>query len=138
MFTQNHIVNGLCRNDTIALGSWYFEICIVTRTVNNSFVNNEGQLSESVSHINGPQSGRTFEIPYSIMLPKVNEVTDLLVPVCYAATHVEPHFILLGGAASYAIRNGTINAQAVHINYIQEMLTNDGVLLHYPKGHCDH
>jgi hypothetical protein len=75
MFTQNHIISGLCRNDTVALGSWYFEIHIVTRTGNNSFVNNEGQLSETVPHMNGSKSGRTFELPYSIMLPKVNEVT---------------------------------------------------------------
>jgi hypothetical protein len=74
---------------------------------------------------------------------------NLLVPVChaathvaYSATHVEPHFMLSGGAAgyaaAYAIRNGEINVQAVDINYIQRMLSNDGVLLHYPKGHCDH
>ena len=149
MFTQNHIVSGICRNDTVALGSWYFEVHIVTRTANNSFVNNEGQLADTVPYINGSKSGRTFEIPYSIMLPKVNEVTNLLVPVCHAATHVaysatrvEPHFMLLGGAAgyatAYAIMNGEINVQAVDINYIQRMLSNDGVLLHYPKGHCDH
>jgi hypothetical protein len=77
------------------------------------------------------------------------EVTNLLVPVRHAATHVaysatrvERHFMLLGGAAGYAadyaIINEEINVQSVDINYIQRMLSNDGVLLHYPKDHCDH
>lgn len=149
MFTQHDIISGLCRNDSVAVGNWYLEVHIVTRTINNSFVNNEGQLAATVPHINGTDSGRTFEIPYSIMLSKVNEVTNLLVPVCHAATHVaysalrvEPHFMLLGGAAGYAsvyaLQHGEIDVQSVDVKYIQQMLTNDGILLHYPKGHCDH
>ena len=149
MFTQHDIVSGQCRNDSVAVGSWYFEVYVVTRTVNNSFVNNEGLLSATVPHINGTESGRTFEIPYSIILPKANEVTNLLVLVCHAATHVaysamrvEPHFLLLGSIAGYAsvyaIQNEQIDVQSVDIKYIQQMLTNDDVLFHYPKGHCDH
>jgi hypothetical protein len=42
-----------------------------------------------------------------------------------------------GYAAAYAIANGYINVQAVDVGHIQKMLQNDGVLLHYPKGHCD-
>lgn len=125
-----------------------YDVHVVTRTVNGTYVNNEGYVNTPIVHLNGSKSGPVFEMPYSIMLPKVSEVTNLLVPVCHAATHVaysatrvEPHFMLLGSAAGYAVAyaivNGNINVQAVDIGYIQKMLTNDGVLLHYPKGHCD-
>ena len=149
VYTQNHIVSGLCRNDTIALGSWAHDIHVVTRTVNNmSHVTNEGAMFQSVAYINGTESEGAYEIPYSILLPKRNEVTNLLVPVCHAATHVaysatrvEPHFMMLGGASGYAavysIQDGNIDVQAVNITRIQQTLLNDGVLLHYPEGHCD-
>ncbi len=148
VFTQNHIISGLCRNDTIALGSWYIDVHVVTRTANGSHVNNEGSILEDIPKVNGSKSGPAFEMPYSILLPKRSEVTNLLVPVCHAASHiaysatrVEPHFMLLGGAAGYAavysILNGNIDVQEVSINHLQDMLLKDGVLLHYPKGHCD-
>ncbi len=149
VFTQNHVVSGLCRNDTIAMGSWGHDIHVVTRTATNlSHVNNEGAMFISVAAVNGSKSEGAFEIPYSILLPKRNEVTNLLVPVCHAATHVaygatrvEPHFMMLGGAAGYAavysILSGKIDVQAVNVTHIQETLLQDGMLLHYPKGHCD-
>ncbi|CAF1101760.1 unnamed protein product [Adineta steineri] len=75
-------------------------------------------------------------------------VTNLLVPVCHAASHVayaatriEPCFMLLGGAsgyaAAYSILNENIDVQAVNIKQIQQILINDRVLLHYPQGHCN-
>jgi len=148
VFTQNHVVSGLCRNDSIALGSWGHDIHVVTRTANGSYVNNEGAMYQSIARVNGSKSGPAFEIPYSILLPKRNEVTNLLVPVCHAATHVaygatrvEPTFMSLGGAAGYAavysILSGNIDVQAVNVAQIQETLLRDGVLLHYPQGHCD-
>ena len=149
VFTQNHIVSGLCRHDTVALGSWFYDVHVVTRTANGSFANNEGYLGEPIARLNGSTSGPVFEIPYSIMLPRASEVTNLLVPVCHAATHVaysatrvEPHFMLLGGAAgyaaAYAVMHQPIDVQTINVNYIQNMLINDGILLHFPKGHCDH
>ena len=148
IFTQNHVVSGLCRNDTIALGSWEYEIRVVTRTVNNTHVTNEGQMVKDIAKINGSTSGSAFEIPASVLLPKRNEVTNLLVPVCHAASHVaysttrlEPTFMLLGGAAGYfaafSIIHDRIDVQEVSVREVQQALTRDGVLLHYPRGHCD-
>jgi hypothetical protein len=148
VFTQNQVVSGLCRNDTIGLGSWLYDVHVVTRTENGSYVNNEGQIWEEIAKVNGSKSGPAFEMPYSILLPKRSEVTNLLVPVCHAASHVvysatrvEPHFMLLGGAAGYAaahsILDGNIDVQAVNINRLQDRLKEDGVPLHYPIGHCD-
>lgn len=149
VFTQNHVVSGLCRNDTIALGCWVHDIHVVTRTVNNnSHVNNEGAMFQAIAKVNGSKSGPAFEIPISVILPKQNEVTNLLVPVCHAATHVaysttrvEPTFMLIGGAAGYtaaeSITSGYIDVQAVNVSRVQSWLLKDGVPLHYPVGHCD-
>jgi len=148
VFTQNEVVSGLCRNDTVALGSWVHDVHVVTRTANGSYVNNEGAMFTDIKRLNGSKSGPAFELPYSILLPKRSEVTNLLVPVChavthivYAATRVEPHFMLLGGAAGYAaaysILDGNIDVQAVSISRLQDRLIKDGVPLHYPTGHCD-
>ena len=148
VFTQNHIKGGLCLNDTVALGSWVHDVHVVTRTINGTHVNNEGAMFKKIAEVNGSKSGAAFEIPYSVLLPNRKQVTNLLVPVChaashvaYAATRVEPHFMLLGGAAGYAagysVLNGNIDVQAVNVSHVQDMLLKDGVLLHYPKGHCD-
>ena len=148
VFTQNDVVSGLCRNDTIAVGSWVHDIHVVTRTANGSFVNNEGAMNAPIAKVNGSKSGKAFELPYSILLPKRSEVTNLLVPVCHAATHIaygatrlEPTFMLLGGASGYAavysIQEGNINVQDVSVKKLQDTLTKDGVPLHFPKGHCD-
>jgi len=105
-------------------------------------------IFKRIAEVNGSTSGRTFEIPYSVLLRKRNEVTHLLVPVCHTVTHiafattrVEPHFMLLDGAAGYAaaysILDENINVQAVSVSRIQDTLTKDGVPLHYPKEHCD-
>ncbi|CAF0812902.1 unnamed protein product, partial [Didymodactylos carnosus] len=124
VFTQNHIVSGQCYEDSVALGSWGYDIHVVTRTANLSHVNNEGQLVAKIAKLPNSKSGPVFEIPYTIMVPSHNQVTNLLVPVCHAATHVaysatrvEPHFMQLGGAAGYAaawsVLTGNVDVQKV-------------------------
>ncbi|CAF0910655.1 unnamed protein product [Adineta steineri] len=113
--------------------------------LNQNYINGTVEDRIHIAHNVSDYSGPAFEIPYSILLPKRSQVTNLLVPVChaashvaYAATRVEPHFMLSGGAsgyaAAYSILNGTIDVQAVNI---KQILINDGVLLHYPQGHCN-
>ncbi|CAF1156846.1 unnamed protein product [Adineta steineri] len=103
----------------------------------NDTVEDRIHIAQNVSDYSGP----AFEIPYSILLPKRSQVTNLLVRVFHAATRVEPHFMLLDGAsgyaAAYSILDGNIDVQPVNIKQIQQILINDGVLLHYPQGHCN-
>ena len=148
VFTQHDIVSGQCRNDTIALGSWKYEIRAVIRVANGTHAMNQGQMTADIEHVNGSQSGPTFEIPYTVILPKRDQVTNLLVPVCHAVSHVaysatrlEPTFMLLGGAAGYfagySVLHGYMDVQAIDVREIQQLLTRDGIVLHYPRGHCE-
>lgn len=148
VFTQQQVVSGLCRNDTIALGSWKHDVHVVTRVANGTRAMNEGQMFIDIAKLNDSKSGPTFEIPYTILLPKRDEVTNLVVPVCHAASHVayaatrlEPTFMLLGGAAgyfaAYSVLHGDMDVHAVNVREVQQALIRDGVPLHYPSGHCD-
>jgi len=48
-------------------------------TNSEGFVENEGDMQVAV---------KPYQIPYEILLPKPNEATNLIVPVCFSASHV--------------------------------------------------
>ena len=84
---------------------------------------------------------KPYQIPYLVMLPKPSEATNLLVPVCFSASHVayssvrmEPQYMILGEAAGVAaaisIKEGKA-VQAVNTHELSETLLKQGVVLEY-------
>jgi len=85
------------------MGSYNSDSHNVQRIVNaDGFVENEGDMQVPVT---------PYQIPYRVMLPKKAEATNLLVPVCFSATHVaystlrmEPQYMIIGQAAGVAAK----------------------------------
>lgn len=140
VLTQNDVVGGVYRTDSIAVGSWAFDIHVVSRAaVQNKtgqwVANNEGAIFTGIGG-----HGNAYEIPIGVLFPKQSELTNLIVPVChsashvaYASTRVEPTFVQLGESsgliAALAVQGGT-TVQGVNVTNVQDLLAKRGVNVH--------
>jgi hypothetical protein len=101
VMSQKDIQTELTKPDPIGMGSYNSDSHNVQRIVNrNGFVRNEGDMQVPVT---------PYQIPYRVLLPKKSEAQNLLVPICFSATHVaystlrmEPQYMILGHAAGVA------------------------------------
>ena len=95
-------------------------------------VRNEGDVGVGV---------KPYEIAYGALVPKKEQCTNLLAPVCVSSSHIafgsirmEPVFMILGQsaatAASMAI-DGDLAVQDVPYDELRERLLADGQVLHY-------
>ncbi len=122
VMAQKDIQTELTKADAIGMGSYNSDSHNVQRVAMNpqGFVRNEGDMQVPV---------QPYQIPYRVLLPKKAEAQNLLVPVCFSATHVaystlrmEPQYMILseaaGVAAGMAIRRGIalqeIDADCAH------------------------
>ena len=81
-----------------------------------------------------------YEISYRIITPKRAEATNLLVPVCFSATHVaysslrmEPQYMIIGQAAGVAASlaiSGHTSIQEISIPALQKALRDHNAVLH--------
>jgi hypothetical protein len=107
VMTQKDLQTELTKPDPIGMGSYNSDSHNVQRIVNaEGNVENEGDMQVPV---------KPYQIPYRVMVPKRSQTTNLLVPVCFSASHVayssvrmEPQYMILGQAA------GVAAAMAVH------------------------
>jgi hypothetical protein len=101
VMSQKDIQDELTKPDAIGMGSYNSDSHNVQRIVNDDgLVENEGDMQVPVT---------PYQIPYRVMLPKRAQATNLLVPVCFSATHVaystlrmEPQYMIIGHAAGVA------------------------------------
>lgn len=119
------------KTDSIGMGSYNSDSHNIQRVTNaDGSVTNEGDVQVPV---------QPYEIPYRIMLPLPEQAENLLVPVCFSATHVayssvrmEPQYMILGQAAgtaaSLAVRQ-KIAVQRVSVADIQTLLRSHGAYL---------
>jgi len=113
VMSQKDIQTELTKSDSIGMGSYNSDSHNVQRrqTEDGRAVENEGDMQVPVT---------PYEIPYRLILPKRAQATNLLVPVCFSATHVaystlrmEPQYMILGQAAGVAAKLAIENKQAV-------------------------
>jgi hypothetical protein len=99
--TQKDLQTDLKKPDAIGMGSYNSDSHNVQRVANvDGAAENEGDMQVAVT---------PYQIPYRVMLPKREQATNLLVPVCFSASHVaysslrmEPQYMILGHAAGVA------------------------------------
>ena len=104
VMSQKDIQTELTKPDAIGMGSYNSDSHNVQRrpTADGTAVENEGDMQVRVT---------PYQIPYRLMLPKRAQATNLLVPVCFSATHVaystlrmEPQYMIVGQAAGVAAK----------------------------------
>jgi hypothetical protein len=101
VMAQKDVQADTTKSDAIAMGSYRSDSHNVQRFVQpDGTVQNEGNMEVVVS---------PYQIPYRIMLPRREEASNLLVPVCFSASHVtystlrmEPQYMMIGQAAGVA------------------------------------
>ncbi|NQT03263.1 MAG: FAD-dependent oxidoreductase, partial [Planctomycetes bacterium] len=97
----------------------------------DGFIQNEGDI--------GVHPKKPYRIVYGSIVPKKDECTNLLVPVCISSSHIafgsirmEPVFMILGQsaatAATLAIDN-SIDVQNVDYTKLRSRLLADGQVL---------
>jgi hypothetical protein len=126
--TQKDLQTERTKPDVIGMGSYNSDSHNVQRHVSaEGFVVNEGNVEVPV---------QPYQIPYRVLLPKESEVVNLLVPVCFSASHVaysslrmEPQYMILGHAAgvaaALAVQKG-VSVQAVPLADLQKTLLEEG------------
>ena len=130
--TQKDILENRTKPDAICLGSHWIDCHHVQRVaVSRTQFVNEGRIWEPIS--------QPYEISYRIMLPKLTECTNLLVPVCVSASHVgfcsirvESTWMQLGesaGLAAVIASRKAIPVQKINTRELQLTLTKKGMIL---------
>jgi len=119
------------KEDSIGMGSYNSDSHHVQRIPTpDGAVINEGDMQVPV---------RPYEISYRALVPKQDECENLLVPVCFSASHVayssmrmEPQYMIMGHAsglaAAWAVRNDTPVGK-VDIVWLQKRLREQGQVL---------
>ena len=115
-------------DDVVGLAAYGMDSHNIQRYVNeNGWVKNEGNVEARVA--------APYPISYRSIIPKAEECTNLLVPICLSATHIafgsirmEPVFMVLGQSAATAAClaiDAKQNVQAVDYEALKSKLLAD-------------
>jgi hypothetical protein len=137
VMTQKDLQTELTKPDPIGMGSYNSDSHNVQRVVNaEGNVENEGDMQVPV---------KPYQIPYRVMAPKRAEATNVLVPVCFSASHVayssvrmEPQYMILGEAAGVAAAMSIRDNKAVQdidtAQLTQRLIEQGAVMEYHPAN----
>jgi len=134
VMTQNHCQQVETVADSVGMGAYTMDSHNTQRYVTEEgFVKNEGDVQKG--------GFPPYPISYRSLLPKREEVSNLLVPVSLSASHMafgsirmEPVFMVLGQSAATAASFALDDDVALHdLDYakLQTRLEEDGQILNY-------
>jgi hypothetical protein len=130
---QKDVQTDLTKPDAIGMGSYNSDSHNIQRFVNaQGMAENEGDMQVAVE---------PYQIPYRMVLPKRAEAVNLLVPVCFSASHVayssarmEPQYMIIGHAAGVAawlaIRDRK-PVQEISVPELQKVLRSQAAVFEY-------
>jgi len=130
---QKDLQTDRSKPDVIGMGSYNSDSHNIQRFANaQGFAENEGDMQVPV---------QPYQIPYRMILPKRAEATNLLVPVCFSASHVayssarmEPQYMIIGHAAgvaaALAIRDKK-PVQEITVAELQKILSSQAAVFEY-------
>ncbi len=131
--TQKDLQTERTKPDPIGMGSYNSDSHNVQRVATpDGAVENEGDVQVPVE---------PYQIPYRLMLPKRTEAVNLLVPVCFSASHVaysslrmEPQYMIIGQAAGVAAKmaiRANQPVQEIDTSALTARLRSQGAVLEY-------
>jgi hypothetical protein len=136
VMSQKDIQTDLTKPDAIGMGSYNSDSHNVQRrpTADGAAVENEGDMQVPVT---------PYQIPYRVMVPRRGQAANLLVPVCFSATHVaystlrmEPQYMIIGQAAGVAAKlaiDAKAAVQDVDPEALRAKLRSQGAVFDYRK-----
>ncbi len=133
VMVQKDLQTDLTKPDPIGMGSYNSDSHNIQRIVTrDGQVMNEGDVQVPVE---------PYQIPYRVLLPKKDQARNLLVPVCFSASHVaysslrmEPQYMIMAHAAGIAARmaiDGDVPVQDINTAALAKKLLEQGAVLEY-------
>lgn len=100
--TEHEVLSKKDVNDPVGMGSYTLDSHNIQRYIkDDGFVQNEGDIGVKVP--------KPYKISYGAIIPKREEIQNLLVPICLSSSHIafgsirmEPVFMILGQSAATA------------------------------------
>lgn len=127
VMTQHHCQGREVVQDGVGMAAYTMDSHNCDRLVVNGMVKNEGNVEVGGF---GP-----YPISYRALVPKQNEASNLIVPVCLSATHIaygsirmEPVFMVLSQSSAVAAClaiDGKIPVQQVDVTKIKQLLESN-------------
>ena len=127
------------KTDSIGMGSYNSDSHHVQRIPADNSAHWDADIPATLNEGDMQVSVRPYEISYKCLTPKSGECTNLLVPVCFSASHVayssmrmEPQYMIMGQtaglAATMAIASNT-PVQTIDIARLRATLRDRGQVL---------